>query len=90
MQPKQGAIQAPLSPDNTEYVAGTVPGGVEAAAAAARDICPGPGPGQVDALDWARDMTPSQLLGVVDMLNGDDLLNWMDFPNNYLGTGGID
>lgn len=89
VQPRQGVIQAPLSPDNTEYVAGTVPGGVEAAAAA-RDICPGPGPGQIDALDWARDMTPSQLLGVVDMLNGDDLLNWMDFPNNYLGTGGID
>lgn len=90
VQPKQGVIQAPLSPETTEYVAGTVPSGVEAAAAAARDICPGPGPDQIDALDWARDMTPSQLLGVVDMLNGDYLLNWMDFPNSYLGTGGID
>lgn len=89
VQPKPGVIQAPLTPDHTEYMVSTgVPGGVEADA---RDMCPEPepGPGQIDSLDWARDMTPSQLLEVVDMLNGDDLLNWMDFPSSYLGTGDI-
>ena len=62
-----------------------LPGDAEAEA---RDMCPGPG--QIDTLDWARDMTPSQLLEVVDMLNGDDLLNWMDIPSGYLGNGDID
>lgn len=86
VQPKPGAIQAPLSPDNTEYMVETgLPGDAEAEA---RDMCPGPG--QIDTLDWARDMTPSQLLEVVDMLNGDDLLNWMDIPSGYLGNGDID
>ncbi|OJJ59112.1 hypothetical protein ASPSYDRAFT_89830 [Aspergillus sydowii CBS 593.65] len=86
VQPKPGAIQAPLSPDNTEYMVET--GLAGDAEAEARDMCPGPG--QIDTLDWARDMTPSQLLEVVDMLNGDDLLNWMDIPSGYLGNGDID
>lgn len=89
VQAKPGVIQAPLTPDHTECMVGAgVPGGVETDA---RDMClgPGPGPGHIDSLDWARDMTPSQLLEVVDMLNGDDLLNWMDSPSTYLGTGDI-
>ncbi|KAL4925240.1 Zn(II)2Cys6 transcription factor [Aspergillus undulatus] len=38
--------------------------------------------GHAEASDWARDMTPSQLLEVVDMLNGDVMLDWMEFPSN--------
>ncbi|KAL3474891.1 fungal-specific transcription factor domain-containing protein [Aspergillus californicus] len=34
-----------------------------------------------ESSDWARDMTPSQLLEVVDLLNGDNLLDWVDFPS---------
>ncbi|PYI03707.1 Zn(II)2Cys6 transcription factor [Aspergillus sclerotiicarbonarius CBS 121057] len=33
---------------------------------------------------WARDMTPSQLLEVVDLLNSDDLLDWVDFSTSIL------
>ncbi|BCS01740.1 Zn(II)2Cys6 transcription factor [Aspergillus luchuensis] len=31
---------------------------------------------------WAEDMTPSQLLEVVDLLNEDNILDWVDFPTN--------
>ncbi|GKZ86657.1 hypothetical protein AnigIFM56816_002068, partial [Aspergillus niger] len=31
---------------------------------------------------WAGDMTPSQLLEVVDLLNEDNILDWVDFPTN--------
>jgi hypothetical protein len=32
-------------------------------------------------------MTPSQLLEVVDMLNGDDLLDWVDFLSSTFDLG---
>ncbi|KAL2814983.1 hypothetical protein BJX63DRAFT_391053 [Aspergillus granulosus] len=32
--------------------------------------------------DWARDLSPSQLLEVVDMLDTDNLLNWVDLPTD--------
>lgn len=34
-----------------------------------------------ESSDWVRDMTPSQLLEVVDLLNGDHLLDWVEFPS---------
>jgi proline utilization trans-activator len=40
--------------------------------------------GLAEAADWARDMTPSHLLEVVDLLNGDDLLNWVEFADASL------
>ncbi|KAL3496051.1 hypothetical protein BJX62DRAFT_252420 [Aspergillus germanicus] len=40
-----------------------------------------------DRSDWAQDMTPSQLLEVVDMLNGDDLLDWVDFSSSTFDLG---
>ncbi|KAL4772344.1 fungal-specific transcription factor domain-containing protein [Aspergillus nidulans var. acristatus] len=43
--------------------------------------------GLAEAADWARNMTPSQLLEVVDLLNGDDLLNWMEFADASLDVG---
>ncbi|KAL3436127.1 fungal-specific transcription factor domain-containing protein [Aspergillus tetrazonus] len=43
--------------------------------------------GLAEAADWARDMTPSHLLEVVDLLNGDDLLNWMEFADASLDVG---
>ncbi|KAL4794097.1 Zn(II)2Cys6 transcription factor [Aspergillus venezuelensis] len=41
---------------------------------------------QPEASAWVRDMTPSQLLEVVDMLNGDNLLDWVDFPATALNS----
>ncbi|KAL4950991.1 Zn(II)2Cys6 transcription factor [Aspergillus filifer] len=43
---------------------------------------------QPEASAWVRDMTPSQLLEVVDMLNGDNLLDWVDFRVPALDSGG--
>lgn len=37
--------------------------------------------------DWVQDMSPSQLLEAVDMLNGADLLNWVDIPGGFLEFG---
>ncbi|RDW84223.1 uncharacterized protein DSM5745_04549 [Aspergillus mulundensis] len=44
---------------------------------------------QAETSDWARDMTPSQLLEVVDLLNGDGLLNWVEFANTSLDLEGF-
>ncbi|KAL2813207.1 fungal-specific transcription factor domain-containing protein [Aspergillus cavernicola] len=45
-------------------------------------------PGQVnEPSGWVRDMTPSQLLEVVDLLNGDNLLDWVEFPSGVLEFG---
>ncbi|KAL4874888.1 fungal-specific transcription factor domain-containing protein [Aspergillus karnatakaensis] len=41
----------------------------------------------LEPTDWARDMSPSQILEVVDMLNGENLLDWVDLPSNALGFG---
>jgi hypothetical protein len=40
-----------------------------------------------DRSDWAQDTTPSQLLEVVDMLNGDDLLDWVEFSSSTFDIG---
>jgi hypothetical protein len=40
--------------------------------------------------EWVRDMSPSQLLEAVDMLNGAELLNWVDLPSGVFDFGSDD
>ncbi|KAL4911718.1 fungal-specific transcription factor domain-containing protein [Aspergillus aurantiobrunneus] len=37
---------------------------------------------EAEPSDWAYDMTPTQLLEVVDLLNSDNLLDWVDFASS--------
>lgn len=75
MSPATGPTSGPLDHDLNTYMA--VPGIENNDANNSREVWTGP---LAETSERVNDMSPSQLLDVVDMLNGENLLDWLDLP----------